>query len=78
MGRASRVSGGKDFAINRESVFNDGGQRKFADNDCASLARWIRTECAPRLPQLDRIDLYETRGCGAILSWAEEGPALPI
>lgn len=49
-----------------------------ADNDCASLARWIRAECAQRLPQLDRIDLYQTRGCGAILSWAEEGPALPI
>lgn len=48
------------------------------DNDAASLARWIRTEASPVLPQLDRIDLYETRGCGAILSWGEDGPALPI
>ena len=49
-----------------------------ADNDPASLARWIRGEAASRLPQLDRIDLYQTRGCGVILSWDEEGPAMPI
>jgi 6-pyruvoyltetrahydropterin/6-carboxytetrahydropterin synthase len=49
-----------------------------ADNDPASLARWIRDQAAPRLPQLDRIDLYETRGTGAILSWGEDGPALPV
>ena len=49
-----------------------------ADNDPASLARWIRDEAVSRLPQLDRIDLYQTRGCGVILSWGEEGPALPI
>jgi len=48
------------------------------DNDPASLARWIRKQAGPKLPQLDRIDLYETRGCGAILSWGEDGPALPI
>jgi 6-pyruvoyltetrahydropterin/6-carboxytetrahydropterin synthase len=48
------------------------------DNDAASLAQWIRREAAAQLPQLDRIDLYETRGCGAILCWGEEGPALPV
>lgn len=48
------------------------------DNDSASLVRWIRKQAAQHLPQLDRIDLYETRGCGAILSWNDEGPALPI
>ena len=48
------------------------------DNDPASLARWIRAQAAPKLPQLDRIDLYETRGCGAILAWGDEGPVLPI
>ena len=46
--------------------------------DAASLARWIRDQAAGGLPQLDRIDLLETRGCGAILSWGELGPALPI
>jgi 6-pyruvoyltetrahydropterin/6-carboxytetrahydropterin synthase len=48
------------------------------DNDAASLAHWIRDAAAPVLPQLDRIDLYQTRGCGAILSWGELGPALPV
>lgn len=48
------------------------------DADAASLARWIRKECAERLPKIDRIDLFETRGCGAILSWGELGPALPV
>jgi len=48
------------------------------DNDSASLVRWIRQQAADNLPQLDRIDLYETRGCGAILSWNDEGPAIPI
>jgi 6-pyruvoyltetrahydropterin/6-carboxytetrahydropterin synthase len=48
------------------------------DNDPASLARWIRDQASPLLPQLDRIDLYQARGCGAILSWGELGPALPV
>ena len=48
------------------------------DNDALSLARWIRNETAPQIPQLDRIDLYETRGCGVILAWGEHVPALPV
>lgn len=48
------------------------------DADTASLARWIRDQTTPMLPQLDRIDLYETLGCGVILSWGDVGPALPI
>lgn len=48
------------------------------DCDVASLAQWIRGQSSPLLPQLDRIDLYQTRGCGAILSWGDLGPALPI
>jgi 6-pyruvoyltetrahydropterin/6-carboxytetrahydropterin synthase len=48
------------------------------DNDVESLLRWIRKQCATQLPALDRIDLYETRGCGAILTLGEEPPALPI
>lgn len=48
------------------------------DNDPASLASWIRRKVGPVLPQLDRIDLYETRGCGAMLTWGDDDPALPI
>ena len=48
-----------------------------ADADPASLTHWMREGIADALPQLDRIDLLETPGCGAVLSWGEQGPALP-
>ena len=48
------------------------------DTDPASLARWTRREIAEQLPALDRIDLYQTPGCGAILSWGALHPALPV
>ena len=47
------------------------------DADPASLSLWMREEVAPQLPQLDRIDLHETPGCGATLCWGDLGPALP-
>lgn len=47
------------------------------DADVTSLLYWIKEKMASSLPQLDRIDLFETPGCGAILCWGEEGPALP-
>lgn len=49
-----------------------------AEADPASLLVWIRTALAERLPPLDRIDLEQTPGCGAVLCWGEEGPALPV
>jgi len=48
------------------------------DPDIATLAGWIRRATTNVLPQLERIDLYETPGCGAILSWGDSSPALPI
>jgi len=45
--------------------------------DATSLLYWIKDKMAGSLPQLDRIDLFETPGCGAVLCWGEEGPALP-
>lgn len=45
--------------------------------DVTSLLYWIKDNMASSLPQLDRIDLFETPGCGAVLCWGEEGPALP-
>jgi len=45
--------------------------------DPANLALWMREEVAAQLPQLDRIDLHQTPGCGAVLCWGNEGPALP-
>jgi 6-pyruvoyltetrahydropterin/6-carboxytetrahydropterin synthase len=49
-----------------------------ADCDTASIAHWILGKARGQLPQLDRVDLYETRGCGAIALIGEEGPALPV
>ena len=45
--------------------------------DTISLLHWMRNELGETLPELDRIDLYETPGCGAFLQWGEHGPALP-
>ncbi|MFO1372757.1 MAG: 6-carboxytetrahydropterin synthase [Candidatus Competibacteraceae bacterium] len=47
------------------------------DTDLASLLRWIKAALADRLPLLDRIDLEQTPGCGALLCWGNAGPALP-
>lgn len=41
------------------------------DCDTASLARWILAKARPDLPQLDRVDLFETQGCGALVSVAD-------
>lgn len=49
-----------------------------ADCDTASIAHWILDKARPQLPQLDRVDLYETRGCGAIALSSEDGPSLPV
>jgi 6-pyruvoyltetrahydropterin/6-carboxytetrahydropterin synthase len=48
------------------------------DSDVASLARYMREKTQTLLPALDRIDLYQTRGCGVLLSWGEHGPSLPV
>ena len=45
--------------------------------DLESILRWMEKRVSGVLPQLDRIDLYETPGCGAMLCWGEHGPALP-
>jgi 6-pyruvoyltetrahydropterin/6-carboxytetrahydropterin synthase len=46
--------------------------------DPANLLLWLREEVAAGLPQLDRLDLHETLGCGAVLCWGELSPALPL
>ena len=48
------------------------------DCDAATLAGWILGRAGGLLPALDRVDLYETRGCGAIACLGPEGPALPV
>ena len=43
-----------------------------------NLLFWIRDRVAQNLPQLDRIDLYETTGCGAMLGWGGQGSVFPV
>jgi 6-pyruvoyltetrahydropterin/6-carboxytetrahydropterin synthase len=49
-----------------------------AQPDAANFARWISAETRTVLPPVDRIDLYERRGCGVILSSSGAHIALPI
>jgi len=51
---------------------------ELADADGASLARWIRARAGALLPQLERLDLYQSPGCGVILNWGDAGPVVPI
>jgi 6-pyruvoyltetrahydropterin/6-carboxytetrahydropterin synthase len=62
-------------ALDHQALYELAGM---GDNDPGSIASWIKKETASMLPALDRIDVYETRGCGAILSWGEPGPPLPV
>jgi 6-pyruvoyltetrahydropterin/6-carboxytetrahydropterin synthase len=48
------------------------------DADTASIAEWIYTTTKIALPQLARVDLFETAGCGSILAQDIGGPALPV
>lgn len=49
-----------------------------ADADTGNVARWILAQARTVLPQVDRVDLEETRGCGAIVCAGPAGPALPV
>ena len=48
------------------------------DGDTASLAAWVLAKGRAVLPQLDRVDMYETRGSGAIISVGRDGPVIPV
>lgn len=48
-----------------------------AGADPAGLARWMRAQAAADLPWLERIDVQQTPGAGAVLCWGALGPALP-
>jgi len=46
--------------------------------DPGRLAHWIYGRASRKLAELDRVDLYQTPGCGVILHKDDENPALPI
>lgn len=51
---------------------------ELSDADTASIAAWIYQTTKTRLPQLVRVDLFETAGCGSIIARDAKGPALPV
>ena len=48
------------------------------DGDTASLAAWVLAKGRAALPQLDRVDMYETRGSGAIVSASAADELIPV
>ena len=56
-------------------------QHPVHNGDCASLARWVAAHTQAVLPNLYRVDLSETPGCGVSLGTAlpevSDGPLLP-
>lgn len=49
-----------------------------ADGDPATLAAWVLAQAGPSLPGLQRVDVYATPGCGAVVAHAIDGPAMPV
>lgn len=51
-------------ALDHQPLYEHAG---LADNDPASIAAYIDSEMTATLPALDRVDVLETPGCGALL-----------
>jgi 6-pyruvoyltetrahydropterin/6-carboxytetrahydropterin synthase len=49
-----------------------------ADTDCATLAAQVLREARAVLPQVDRVDLYETRGSGALVTLGDTSELIPV
>ncbi|OWQ44787.1 6-pyruvoyl tetrahydropterin synthase [Roseateles noduli] len=49
-----------------------------ADSDTASLAAWVLQQAKAQLPPLERVDLYETRGSGVIVSHGPFEELIPV
>ena len=49
-----------------------------ADCDTASIAHWVLERARLQLPQVSRVDLDETAGCGAIVSTGSATPSGPM
>lgn len=51
---------------------------EFADGDTTTIARWLHETTRRELPQLARVDLFESEGCGSLVGVDLAGPALPV
>ena len=48
------------------------------DGDTASLAAWVLAKGRAALPQIDRVDMYETRGSGSIVFGSRLEELIPV
>lgn len=48
------------------------------DGDTPTIARWIHERARRELPQLTRVDLFESEGSGSMVGADLRGPALPV
>ena len=53
-------------------------QAELTDGDTATIARWLHETTRRELPQLARVDLFESEGCGSLVGVDLSGPALPV
>ena len=53
-------------------------QPELADGDTTTIARWLHDTTRQQLPQLARVDLFESEGCGSLVGVDLAGPALPV
>ena len=51
---------------------------ELADGDTTTIARWLHRTTQRELPQLIRVDLFESQGCGSLVGIDLTGPALPV
>jgi 6-pyruvoyltetrahydropterin/6-carboxytetrahydropterin synthase len=49
-----------------------------ADTDTTTVARWLHETTRRAIPQLLRVDLFESEGCGSMVGVDLGGPILPI
>jgi 6-pyruvoyltetrahydropterin/6-carboxytetrahydropterin synthase len=51
---------------------------ELADGDTTTIAQWLCERTRRDLPQLVRVDLFESEGCGSLVGVDLGGPALPV
>jgi 6-pyruvoyltetrahydropterin/6-carboxytetrahydropterin synthase len=53
-------------------------QDDIAGGDTTTIARWLHETTRREIPQLIRVDLFESEGCGSLVGVDLSGPALPV
>lgn len=51
---------------------------ELGDGDTTTVARWLYETTQRKLPQVARVDLFESEGCGSLVGLDLNGPALPV